>query len=87
MLLLKSTVLLASHQKFGVIVNLDYKVTVKVIALQLKSMLVNVSHPYQIYTIPALTIFDNQYLAQDLLHLACRVGLIHPPILGPGEGI
>lgn len=40
--------------------------------LQLKSLLVDMIHPDQTYTILGLTIFDNLYLVQDLLRLVCR---------------
>ncbi|CAM2112878.1 unnamed protein product [Caretta caretta] len=36
------------------------------------SVLVNVVHPDQTYTVPGHTIFDNLYLVHDLLKLGCR---------------
>ncbi|CAM2097011.1 unnamed protein product [Caretta caretta] len=53
----------------------DYKVVAKAISLQLGSVLVNVVHPDQTYTIPGRSIFDNLYLVRDLLELWCRDGL------------
>ncbi|CAM2105254.1 unnamed protein product [Caretta caretta] len=53
----------------------DYKVVVKAISLWLGSMLADVGHPDQTYTVPGCTIFDNLYLVQDLLELGYRDGL------------
>ncbi|CAM2096316.1 unnamed protein product [Caretta caretta] len=53
----------------------DYKVVAKAISLRLESVLADVVHPDQIYTIPGLNIFDNLYLVRDLLELRCRDGL------------
>ncbi|CAM2118653.1 unnamed protein product [Caretta caretta] len=53
----------------------DYKVIAKAISLQLGSLLVDVVHSDQIYTIPGQTIFDNLYLVRDLLELGRRDGL------------
>ncbi|CAM2096675.1 unnamed protein product [Caretta caretta] len=53
----------------------DYKVVAKAISLWLGSVLTDVIHPDQTYTIPGRTIFDNLYLVQDLLELGCRDGL------------
>ncbi|CAM2115884.1 unnamed protein product [Caretta caretta] len=53
----------------------DYKVVVKVILLRLGSVLMDVVHPDQTYTVPGHTIFDNLYLVWDLLELRCRDGL------------
>ncbi|CAM2106466.1 unnamed protein product [Caretta caretta] len=53
----------------------DYKVMAKAISLWLGSVLVDVVHPDQSYTIPGRSIFDNLYLVQDLLELGCRDGL------------
>ncbi|CAM2100064.1 unnamed protein product [Caretta caretta] len=54
----------------------DYKVVAKAISLRLGSMLVNVVHPDQTYTIPGRSIFENLYLVRDLLELRCRDGLL-----------
>ncbi|CAM2105066.1 unnamed protein product [Caretta caretta] len=53
----------------------DYKVVAKDISLRLGSVLADVVHPDQTYTVPGRTIFDNLYLVWDLLELACRDGL------------
>ncbi|CAM2116591.1 unnamed protein product [Caretta caretta] len=53
----------------------DYKVVAKAISLWLGSVLADVIHPDQTYTVPGHTIFDNLYLVQDLLELGCRDGL------------
>ncbi|CAM5160502.1 unnamed protein product, partial [Natator depressus] len=53
----------------------DYKVITKAISLRLGSVLADVIHPDQTYTIPGRTIFDNLYLVKDLLELGCRDGL------------
>ncbi|CAM2118283.1 unnamed protein product [Caretta caretta] len=53
----------------------DYKVVTKAILLRLGSVLADVIHPDQTYTIPRRTIFDNLYLVRDLLELECRDGL------------
>ncbi|KAG6940501.1 hypothetical protein G0U57_015904, partial [Chelydra serpentina] len=53
----------------------DYKVVAKAISLRLRSVLADVIHPDQTYTVPGRTIFDNLYLVRDLLELGCRDGL------------
>ncbi|CAM2112891.1 unnamed protein product [Caretta caretta] len=53
----------------------DYKVIAKAISLWLGSVLADMIHPDQTYTVPGCTIFDNRYLVQDLLELGCRDGL------------
>ncbi|CAM2103817.1 unnamed protein product [Caretta caretta] len=53
----------------------DYKVVVKAISLQLGSMLVDMVHPDQTYTVLGRTIFDNLYFIRELLELGCRDGL------------
>ncbi|CAM2097350.1 unnamed protein product [Caretta caretta] len=53
----------------------DYKVMAKAISLRLGSVVADVVHPDQTYTIPGCSIFDNLYLVQDLLELGCRDGL------------
>ncbi|CAM2105229.1 unnamed protein product [Caretta caretta] len=53
----------------------DYKFIAKAISLWLGSVLADVVHPDQTYTIPGRTIFDNLYLVRDLLELGCRDGL------------
>ncbi|CAM2097764.1 unnamed protein product [Caretta caretta] len=50
----------------------DYKVVAKAISLRLGSVLVDVVHPDQTYTVPGHSIFDNLYLVWDLLELGCR---------------
>ncbi|CAM2117671.1 unnamed protein product [Caretta caretta] len=47
----------------------DYKIVVKAISLRLGSVLVDVIHPDQIYTILDRSIFDNLFLVRDLLDL------------------
>ncbi|CAM2106331.1 unnamed protein product [Caretta caretta] len=54
----------------------DYEVIAKAISLQLGSVLADVIHPDQIYSVPGRTIFDNLYLVRDLLELRCRDGLL-----------
>ncbi|CAM2112287.1 unnamed protein product [Caretta caretta] len=54
---------------------MDDKVVAKAISLRLGSVLADVIHPDQTYTIPGHTIFDNLYLVWDLLELGCRDGL------------
>ncbi|CAM2105238.1 unnamed protein product [Caretta caretta] len=54
----------------------DYKVVAKAISLRLGSVLADVVHPDQTYTVPGHTIFDNLYLVRDLLELGCRDGLL-----------
>ncbi|CAM2095610.1 unnamed protein product [Caretta caretta] len=53
----------------------DYKIVAKAISLRLGSVLVDVVHPDQTYTILGRSIFDNLYLVRDLLELGCRDGL------------
>ncbi|CAM2106147.1 unnamed protein product [Caretta caretta] len=53
----------------------DYKVIAKAISLRLGSVLADVIHPDQTYTVPGHTIFNNLYLVRDLLELGCRDGL------------
>ncbi|CAM4661555.1 unnamed protein product [Lepidochelys kempii] len=53
----------------------DYKVVAKAISLRLGSVLADVIHPDQTYTVLGHTIFDNLYLVRDLLELGCRDGL------------
>ncbi|CAM2117343.1 unnamed protein product [Caretta caretta] len=53
----------------------DYKVVAKAILLQLGSVLADVVHLDQTYTIPGRSILDNLYLVRDLLELGCRDGL------------
>ncbi|CAM2106433.1 unnamed protein product [Caretta caretta] len=57
------------------LLSMDYKVIAKAISLRLGSVLSDVVHPDQTYTVPGLSIFDNLYLVQDLLELGCRDGL------------
>ncbi|CAM4591380.1 unnamed protein product [Caretta caretta] len=44
----------------------DYKIIVKAISLRLGSVLADVIHPDQTYTVPDLSIFDNLFLVRDL---------------------
>ncbi|CAM5153391.1 unnamed protein product [Eretmochelys imbricata] len=53
----------------------DYKIVAKAISLWLGSMLADVVHPNQTYTVPGCTIFDNLYLVWDLLELGCSDSL------------
>ncbi|CAM2106653.1 unnamed protein product [Caretta caretta] len=53
----------------------DYKVVAKAISLWLGSVLADVIHPDQTYTVLGRTIFENLYLVQDLMELRCRDGL------------
>ncbi|CAM2100992.1 unnamed protein product [Caretta caretta] len=50
-----------------------YKVMAKAISQRLESVLADVVHPDQTYTVPGHSIFDNLYLV--LLELGCRDGL------------
>ncbi|CAM2118270.1 unnamed protein product [Caretta caretta] len=54
----------------------DYRVVAKAILLRLGSVLADVVHPDQTYTVPGRTIFDNLYLVRDLLELGRRDGLL-----------
>ncbi|CAM2108111.1 unnamed protein product [Caretta caretta] len=56
--------------------SMDYKVIAKAISLWLGSVLADVIHPDQTYTVPGRTVFDNLYLVRDLLELGCRDGLL-----------
>ncbi|CAM2096250.1 unnamed protein product [Caretta caretta] len=53
---------------------MDHKVVVKV-SLQLGSVLADIVHPDQTYTVLGRTIFDNLYLVRHLLDLGHRDGL------------
>ncbi|CAM2111732.1 unnamed protein product [Caretta caretta] len=53
----------------------DYKIVAKAISLRLGSVMVDVIHPDQTYTVPGRSIFDNLFLVQDLLELGRRDGL------------
>ncbi|CAM2096352.1 unnamed protein product [Caretta caretta] len=53
---------------------MDYKIVLKAILLRLGSVLVDVIHPDQTYTIPDRSIFDNLFLVRDLLELGRRDG-------------
>ncbi|CAM2119900.1 unnamed protein product [Caretta caretta] len=50
----------------------DYKIVVKAISLWLGSVLADVIHPDQTYTVPGRSIFDNPFLVRDLLELGHR---------------
>ncbi|CAM2096152.1 unnamed protein product [Caretta caretta] len=51
------------------------QVIVKAISLRLGSVLVDVVHPNQTYTVLSHSIFDNLYLVRDFLELGCSDGL------------
>ncbi|CAM4574004.1 unnamed protein product [Lepidochelys kempii] len=53
----------------------DYKIVAKAISLRLGSMMADVVHPDQTYTVPGRSIFDNLFLVRDLLELGRRDGL------------
>ncbi|CAM2095659.1 unnamed protein product [Caretta caretta] len=53
----------------------DYKIVAKAISLWLGSVMADVIHPDQTYTVPARSIFDNLFLVRDLLELGLRDGL------------
>ncbi|CAM2106009.1 unnamed protein product [Caretta caretta] len=53
----------------------DYKIVVKAISLRLGSVLVDVIHPNQTYTVPDCSIFDNLFMVWDLLEVRRRDGL------------
>ncbi|CAM2104265.1 unnamed protein product [Caretta caretta] len=59
----------------------DYKVVVKAISLWLGSVLADVVHPDQTYTILDHTIFDNLYLVRDLLELRLMGLVLREPEL------
>ncbi|CAM2114204.1 unnamed protein product [Caretta caretta] len=54
---------------------MDYKIIAKAISLRLGSVLVDVIHPDQTYTVPDRSIFDNLFMVRDLLELGHRDGL------------
>ncbi|CAM5113272.1 unnamed protein product [Natator depressus] len=53
----------------------DYKIVAKAISLRLGSVMADVIHPDQTYTVPGHSIFDNLFLVRDLLELGHRDGL------------
>ncbi|CAM2114281.1 unnamed protein product [Caretta caretta] len=53
----------------------DYKIVAKAILLRLGSVMADVIHPDQTYTVPGRSIFDNLFLVRDLLELRRRDGL------------
>ncbi|CAM2106435.1 unnamed protein product [Caretta caretta] len=53
----------------------DYKIVEKAISLRLGSVMADVIHPDQTYTVPGCSIFDNLFLVRDLLELGRRDGL------------
>ncbi|CAM2102732.1 unnamed protein product [Caretta caretta] len=57
------------------LLSMDYNVVAKAISLWLGSVLADVVHPDQIYTVLGRTIIDNLYLVWDLLELGRRDGL------------
>ncbi|CAM2103740.1 unnamed protein product [Caretta caretta] len=58
------------------LLSMDYKVVAKAISLRLGSVLADMVHPHQTYTVLGQIIFDNLYLVRDLLELGCRDGLL-----------
>ncbi|CAM5144246.1 unnamed protein product [Eretmochelys imbricata] len=50
----------------------DYKIIAKAISLRVGSVLADVIHPDQTYTVPDRSIFDNLFLVRDLLELGRR---------------
>ncbi|CAM2097581.1 unnamed protein product [Caretta caretta] len=69
------TVWAESLQRGSSLFRADYKIVAKAISLRLGSVLVDVTHPDQTYTVPDRSIFDNLFLVWDLLELGCRDGL------------
>ncbi|CAM4685449.1 unnamed protein product [Lepidochelys kempii] len=57
------------------LLSMDYKIVAKAILLRLGSVMADVIHPYQTYTVPGHSIFDNLFLVRDLLELRRIVGL------------
>ncbi|CAM4432693.1 unnamed protein product, partial [Caretta caretta] len=57
------------------LLSMDYKIVAKAISLRLGSVMADVIHPDQTYTVPGRSIFDNLLLVQDLLELGRRDGL------------
>ncbi|CAM2111430.1 unnamed protein product [Caretta caretta] len=57
------------------LLSMDYKIVAKAISLWLGSVLADVIHPDQTYTVPDLSIFDNLFMVRDLLELGSRDGL------------
>ncbi|CAM2119839.1 unnamed protein product [Caretta caretta] len=53
----------------------DYKIVAKAISLRLGSVMADVVHPDQTYTVPGRSIFNNLFLVRDLLQLGRRDGL------------
>ncbi|CAM2118433.1 unnamed protein product [Caretta caretta] len=53
----------------------DYKIIAKAISLRLGSVMAEVIHPDQTYTVPGRSIFDNLFLVRDLLELGHRDSL------------
>ncbi|CAM5117260.1 unnamed protein product [Natator depressus] len=57
------------------LLSMDYKIVAKAISLRLGSVMADVIHPDQTYTVPGRSIFDNLFLVRDLLELGRRDGL------------
>ncbi|CAM2096225.1 unnamed protein product [Caretta caretta] len=55
--------------------SMDYKIVAKAISLWLESVMADVIHPDQTYTVPDCNIFDNLFLVLVLLELGRRDGL------------
>ncbi|CAM2117401.1 unnamed protein product [Caretta caretta] len=60
---------------FPLLCSTDYKIIAKAISLWLGSVMADVIHPDQTYTILGRSIFDNLFLVRDLLKLGSRDGL------------
>ncbi|CAM2105899.1 unnamed protein product [Caretta caretta] len=58
------------------LLSMDYKIVAKAISLRLGSVLADVIHPDQTYTVPDRSIFDNLFMVQDLLELGRRDSLL-----------
>ncbi|CAM2112257.1 unnamed protein product [Caretta caretta] len=59
----------------------DYKIVAKAISLRLGSVMADVIHPDQTYTVPGRSIFDNLFLVRDLLELGRRGAVCRSPSL------
>ncbi|CAM2100444.1 unnamed protein product [Caretta caretta] len=57
------------------LLSMDYKIVAKAISLRLGSVMADMVHPDQTYTVPGRSIFDNLFLVRDLLELGRRDGL------------
>ncbi|CAM2112541.1 unnamed protein product [Caretta caretta] len=57
------------------LISTDYKIVAKAISLQLGSVLADVIHPDQTYTVPDRSVFDILFMVRDLLELGRRYSL------------